>query len=95
MGRRFLCLLAFSLLAVGARAQPVNCEHATLVKWANEHGFKVQTSDGTELYCHSVIIVGSRIPHSECGTEAELRSYVFTQVVDENMIPWTCGELRP
>ena len=95
MNRRHICLLAFSMLAVGANAQTVDCAHATLMTWAGEHGFKVQTSDGNELYCRNVIILGSRIPHTECGTEAELTSFAFNQIVNNNQAQWTCGEPRP
>jgi hypothetical protein len=95
MGRRLICLLAFCILGIGANAQTVDCAHATLMKWADEHGFKAQTSDGNELYCRNVIIVGSRIPHTECGTEAELKTYVFNQIVNNNLVQWTCPEFRP
>jgi hypothetical protein len=95
MNRRLLCFLAFSILAVGANAQTVECAHATLMTWAREHGFKALTSDGTELYCRSAIITGSRIPHTECGTEAELKSYAFNQIVNNNLVQWTCSESRP
>jgi hypothetical protein len=47
------------------------------------------------LYCRSVIILGSRIPYTECGTEAELAAYVFNQIVDNNLVQWTCPEFRP
>ena len=93
MDRRFICFLAFSILAVGAAtAQTADC-HATLMKWASEHGFRLQTSDGNELYCRSVIIVGSRIPYNQCGTEAELASYALNQV-DDDPVYWTCREFR-
>ena len=92
MGRRFICFLAFSILPVGvAAAQTADCSHA-LLKWASGHGFRLQTSDGNELYCRNVILVGSRIPHTECGTEAELASYVFQ--VDNNVLSWTCNDYR-
>jgi hypothetical protein len=95
MDRRLISILALSILGVGANAQTVDCAHATLMKWAGEHGFRVQASDGNELYCRNVVILGSRIPHTECGTEAELRSYVFYQIVDNNLVQWTCPEFRP
>jgi hypothetical protein len=96
MDKRLICFLASSILMVGAAtAQTVDCAHATLMKWAGEHGFRVQTSDGNELYCRTTIIVGSRIPHNECGTEAELASYAFNQIVDNNLVQWTCGDYRP
>ena len=92
MSRRFICVLAFSLLAVGpAAAQTADCDHATLMKWASEHGFRMQTSDGNELYCRNVIITGSRIPHSECGTEAELASYAVQ--VDNDVLYWACKKI--
>jgi hypothetical protein len=88
MGKRFICFLAFGILAVGpAAAQTADCAHA-LMKLASKHGFRLQTADGNELYCRSVIIVGSRIPHHECGTEAELASYLFE--VDNDVFFWTC-----
>jgi hypothetical protein len=95
MVRRIIFFLAFSALAVGANAQTVDCAHATLMKWAGEHGFKMQTSDGNELYCRTVVILGSRIPYTECGTEAELAAYAFNQIVDLNLVQWTCPEFRP
>jgi hypothetical protein len=55
----------------------------------------VQTSDGNALYCRSVFILGSRIPHTECETGAELKSYVCNQIVDDNLVQWTCPEYRP
>jgi hypothetical protein len=92
MGRRFICFLAFSNLAIGAAAaQSADCAQA-VVKWAGQHGFRLQTSDGNELYCRNVVIVGSRIPHMECGTAAELASYMFQ--VDNNVLFWTCNEYR-
>ncbi len=95
MARRLICLLAFCISGIGANAQTVDCAHATLMKWASDHGFRMQPSDGKELYCRNVIIVGSRIPHTECGTETELRSYVFNQIVDNNLVQWTCRAFRP
>jgi hypothetical protein len=96
MARQLICFLAISILAVGAAtAQSIDCARAALMKWAGEHGFRAQTSDANGMYCRSVVIVGSRIPHTECGTEAELASYVFNQMVDTNVAQWTCGEIRP
>jgi hypothetical protein len=95
MNRRILCCLAFSMLAVGAKAQTVDCAHATLMKWAGEHGFRIQSVDGKELYCRSAMIVGSRIPNTECGTEAELKSYAFSEIVSNNVVQWICPEFRP
>lgn len=95
MLKRHILILAFSMMVVGANAQTVDCSHATLMKWASEHGFKVQTSDGNELYCRSVIILESRTPHTECGTEAELAAYAFNQIVDDSLMQWTCPEFRP
>jgi hypothetical protein len=88
-------LLAFCIMGVGANAQTVDCAHATLMKWAGERGFRVQTLDGNELYCRNVIIVGSRIPHTECGAESELKSVAFNQIVDDNLVQCTCPEFRP
>ena len=95
MDKRLISFLAFGILAASANAQTVDCAHATLMKWASEHGFTVQISDGTELYCRGAIIVGSRIPHTECGTEAELAAYAFNQIVNNNAAQWTCGANRP
>jgi hypothetical protein len=95
MLKRHILILAFSILTVGANAQTVDCTRATLMKWAGEHGFKVQTSDGNELYCRNMIVVGSRIPHTECGTEAELATYAINQIVDDNLAQWKCAEFRP
>jgi hypothetical protein len=95
MGRRFFCFLAFGIWAVGAAgaagpaAQTADC-HAKLMKWADKHGFRVQTSDGTELYCRDIIILGSRIPYTECGTEEELASYAFQ--VDQHILSRTCKD---
>ena len=92
MGRRFICFLAFSIWAVGASAAEMpDCSHA-LMKWAGEHGFRLQTIGGNELYCRNVIIVGSRIPHNECGSEAELASYVYQ--VSNDRVYWACNEHR-
>jgi hypothetical protein len=55
----------------------------------------VQTSGGNELYCRNLVILDSRIPHSQCGTEAELASYAFNQIVNNNLVQWTCPEFRP
>jgi len=80
-------------LAVGpAAAQKPDCAHVTLMKWANKHGFRLQTSDGNELYCRDVIITGSRIPHTECGSEADVASYAFQ--VDDDALSWTCKNHR-
>jgi hypothetical protein len=88
-----MCLLASTILAVApAAAQTADCAHATLMKWASEHGFRLQTSEANELYCRSVIITGSRIPHTECGTEAELASYASQ--VDKDRLFWTCQKQR-
>jgi hypothetical protein len=93
MGRRFICFLAFSILAVGAAAaQTEDCAHAVLMKLANKHGFRLQTSDANELYCRNVMITGSRIPRTQCGTEAELASYLFQ--VDYDVFIWSCKEFR-
>jgi hypothetical protein len=95
MIRRITWFLAFGMLGIGAAAaQTVGCAHATLMQWASEHGFRMQSLDGKELYCRDVIIVGSRIPTIECGTEAELTSYAFNQIVDNNLVQWTCPESR-
>jgi hypothetical protein len=92
MGRRFIYFVAFSILTVGAAAaQPSDCAQA-LMKLANKHGFRLQTSDGNELYCRNVIIVGSHIPRAECGTKAELASYLFQ--VDNDVSLRSCKEYR-
>ena len=91
MCRRFICFLAFSTLAVAAgAAQTADCAHAALIKWASEHGYRLQTADGTELYCRQVFITGSRIPYTECGTEAELATYLFQIGSDVVFLP--CNE---
>jgi hypothetical protein len=93
MCRRFICFLAFSVLAVEAgAAQTADCAHAALMKWADEHGFRLQTVDGKELYCSKVFITGSRIPYTECGTEAELASYLFQIGSDVVFLP--CNDYR-
>jgi hypothetical protein len=93
MCRRFICFLAFSILAVGAgAAQTADCAHAALMKWADEHGYRLQTADGNELYCRQVFILGSRIPYTECGTEAELASYLFQIGSDVIFLP--CNDYR-
>jgi hypothetical protein len=94
MGKRFICFLAFSIFAVGAAAaQTADCGHAMLMKWASEHGFQLQTSDGNELYCRKIVTLDSRIPRTQCGTEAELASYMFLQA--DGALYWTCRESRP
>jgi hypothetical protein len=93
MCRRFICFLAFSILAVGAAAaQTADCTHAAVMKWASEHGFRLLTGDGNELYCRKVFILGSRIPYTECGTEAELASYLFQ--IGSDVVFWTCKDFR-
>jgi hypothetical protein len=88
MYRRFICFLAFSILAVGSgAAQTADCAHAELMRWASEHGYRLQTVDGSELYCRQVFILGSRIPYTECGTEADLASYLFQIGSDVVFLP--------
>jgi len=97
MARRFIGFLAFSILTVGtAVAQTLECDRAGLIKWATEHGFERQTSDGKgsdakELYCRQVVVVGSRLAHTQCGTEADLVNYVFND--EDSGVPyWTCPD---
>jgi hypothetical protein len=83
MGRRFICFLAFSIWTVGASAlRAGDCTHDAVMKWVSEHDFRLQTADGSELYCGKVLVLGSRIPYTQCGTEAELKSYLF-QIDDD------------
>jgi hypothetical protein len=86
-----ICCLVFSVWAVGsAAAQAADCPHAMLMKWASQHGFRKQTSDGNEQYCRNVIITGSRIPHYECGSEADLASYAYE--LDDYDPHWSCKQ---
>ena len=92
MDRPLICFLAFSIFAVGAAAaQTADCRHATLVKWASEHDFWLQTSHGNEFYCRKIVITDSRMPRTQCGTEAELASYML-KLVDNGVLYWTCRE---
>jgi hypothetical protein len=94
MDKRFICVLAFSIFTIGAAAaQTVDCAHAALMKWASEHGFRLQISDGNELYCRKTIILGSHIPYTECGTEAEVASYAFDRMAGPDLY-WACREFR-
>jgi hypothetical protein len=91
MCRRFICFLAFSIWAVGpAAAQTADCTHAAVLKWAGEHGFRVLTGDGNEMYCRKVFILGSRIPYTECGTETELALYLFQ--IGSDVVFSTCRD---
>jgi len=92
MGKRIICFLAFSNLAVGAAAAQTSDCSQTLMRWAGNHGFRLESSNGSALYCRDVIIVGSRIPHHECGTEAELVSYAYE--VGNDRVYWACNEHR-
>lgn len=90
MGGRFMRFLAFSVLAVGAAAaQAADCAHDAVMKWVGEHDFRLQTANGGELYCGKIIILGSRIPYTQCGTVAELKSYLLQ--VDGDVF-WSCRE---
>ncbi len=95
MKRRFIGFLAFSIFTVGtAVAHAVECDRAGLIKWATEHGFERQASEGKgsegkELYCRHIVFVGSRLAHTQCGTEANLVIYVST---DRDSPYWACPE---
>jgi hypothetical protein len=92
MGKRIICFLAFSHLAVGAAsAQTSDCSQ-TLMRWAGNHGFRLENSTGSAQYCRDVIIVGSRIPHHECGTPSELASYALE--IGSTRVYWACSEYR-
>ena len=92
MNGRFICFLAFSIFGVGvSAAEALDCTQ-TLMQWARAQGFRLETSGGSEMYCRDLIIVGSRIPHNQCGTAAELASYA-REVADEHVY-WACKEYR-
>jgi hypothetical protein len=92
MDRRLICFLAFSIFGVGvSAAETLDCTQ-TLMKWARAQGFRLETSGGSEMYCRELIIVGSRIPYNQCGTEAEVASYA-REVANDRVYP-TCTEDR-
>jgi hypothetical protein len=90
MGKRFIFFVALCNFAVGvAAAGTADCSDI-LRKWASDHGFRLESSDGNVLYCRDIDVTGSRIRRRQCGTEAELASYA--NEIDH--INWACNEYR-
>jgi hypothetical protein len=92
MAMRIICFFAFSSFAVGAAAAQTSDCSQMLMRWAGNHGFRLESSNGSALYCRDAVIVGSRIPHHECGTEADLASYAYE--IGNDRFYWACSEYR-
>ena len=75
---------ATALAAPASAVAPLDPETAASRKTARGLGLTPRTMKGTELYCRSVVEVGTRLPSTTCYTKAQLHELANRKQADQD-----------